>query len=454
MLRFAQHNNAGEYRVTMPSEISIITPWLDHSEFIADYEQAVGAPGVEVIVVDNGSADANAALLRQMIGRLGGKYIRNEENRWFSGANNQGLAAATGQIVVFLNNDIAGDPEWLQGVRTDVKPGALYGLSVRQVQAEGKTLQHLEGWCLAAVREAFNQLGGWDAKAFAMPYWEDADLCMRAVSIGLKLICAQWPLTHKKNGTSGFVPAVMHSFARNRDVFNARLNGKPMPSDIPLREPEDLARVGRLTEAEQQLRKALERDPDNASLLLDYGRILNLSGRFEASLLALRRAVELNPSEPLAYNALGTLYIQTKKPQEAVATFARMTELIPNSAEAFANLSIALFGCARFAEAAQAAQRSVQLNPSLLFGQVALSNALRELGKLDEALAAARAAQEKYPNAAQSNLVLGMALKQLGKRQDARAALERALAIEPHNGIAVREHRELLEEMKASSPPA
>src|SRR5690349_13343862 len=123
----------------MPPEISIITPWLDRPEFIADYEHAVGTPGVEVIVVDNGSADANAALLRDMIGRLGGKYIRNEENRWFSGANNQGLAAATGQIVVFLNNDIAGDPGWLQGVRTDVKPGALYGLSVRQVQVESKT---------------------------------------------------------------------------------------------------------------------------------------------------------------------------------------------------------------------------------------------------------------------------------------------------------------------------
>ena len=37
----------------MAPRVSIITPWLDHPEFIADYEEAVKAPGVEVIVVDS-----------------------------------------------------------------------------------------------------------------------------------------------------------------------------------------------------------------------------------------------------------------------------------------------------------------------------------------------------------------------------------------------------------------
>ena len=94
----------------MSPDISIITPWLDRPEFIEDYERAVGADGVEVITIDNGSAKENANALESMTRRLRGKYIRNEENRWFSAANNQGLVQSSGQIVIFLNNDIAGDP--------------------------------------------------------------------------------------------------------------------------------------------------------------------------------------------------------------------------------------------------------------------------------------------------------------------------------------------------------
>src|SRR5580765_6523840 len=117
----------------MQPDISIITPWLDHPEFIEDYEKAVRAPGVEVIVIDNGSATDNATALRQMIDRLGGKYIRNETNRWFSSANNQGLAIANGKVVLFLNNDIAGESGWLDELR-QIPPGGLFAAEAGQVR--------------------------------------------------------------------------------------------------------------------------------------------------------------------------------------------------------------------------------------------------------------------------------------------------------------------------------
>src|SRR5579884_429128 len=128
----------------MAPRISIVTPWLDHVHFIADYEAAVRGPGVEVIVVDNGSATDNAAALRAMIDRLGGKYIRNEVNLWFSAANNQGLTQASGDIVVFLNNDIAADPgsEWLKQVAADVADGALYGPTLLSDSVDGQKLEY------------------------------------------------------------------------------------------------------------------------------------------------------------------------------------------------------------------------------------------------------------------------------------------------------------------------
>src|SRR3954467_14259587 len=127
----------------MQPDISIITPWLDHPEFIADYEKAVAAPGVQVIAVDNGSSTENAAAIRAMIQRLGGFYIRNEQNLWFAAANNQGLSVATGNIVLFLNNDIAAEPGWLDDVRRDVAPNGLFAPDVKNVQIDQFNIAYL-----------------------------------------------------------------------------------------------------------------------------------------------------------------------------------------------------------------------------------------------------------------------------------------------------------------------
>jgi GT2 family glycosyltransferase len=58
-------------------------------------------PDVELIAVDNGSADGTPALLEPHVTRL----IRNDGNRGFSAAANQGIAAARGELVLLVNPD-------------------------------------------------------------------------------------------------------------------------------------------------------------------------------------------------------------------------------------------------------------------------------------------------------------------------------------------------------------
>jgi GT2 family glycosyltransferase len=64
-------------------------------------------PGREVILVDNASPTFDPALVA---GYPGLKLIRNEVNRGFAGANNQGIAASRGEFVVLLNADAALEP--------------------------------------------------------------------------------------------------------------------------------------------------------------------------------------------------------------------------------------------------------------------------------------------------------------------------------------------------------
>lgn len=64
---------------------------------------------VEVIVVDNNSADGSQAMVRELFPQV--RLIENAENTGFAAANNQAFAVAGGRYVLLLNSDtlILGD---------------------------------------------------------------------------------------------------------------------------------------------------------------------------------------------------------------------------------------------------------------------------------------------------------------------------------------------------------
>jgi cephalosporin hydroxylase len=204
---------------------------------LKDYAAAIPAD-IQIVTVDNASDDANAQALKTFTEERGGVYIRNDTNAGFAAANNQGYAASTGEIVIFLNSDIAGDPKWLQSVAYDVKDGGLYAPSLAAQFLFGDHWPYLEGWCLAATRATWDALrvlpdttgmmpsvtifpdaGPWDAYHYPAPYWEDNDLCLRALQSGIKLVQTAWPIQHKGGQTAGALRNHGASFEENRATF-------------------------------------------------------------------------------------------------------------------------------------------------------------------------------------------------------------------------------------------
>jgi len=57
----------------------------------------------EVIVVDNGSVDQSAEMVRELFPQV--KLIANDDNKGFPRANNQGIAISSGRYVLLLNSD-------------------------------------------------------------------------------------------------------------------------------------------------------------------------------------------------------------------------------------------------------------------------------------------------------------------------------------------------------------
>ena len=197
--------------------ISIVTPFHNCPELLPDYEKAV--QGSQVIVIDNASDDDAAAELQMMVERLGNdsKYIRNGVNQGYSKANNQGLAASDGEIVVFLNSDIKATDNWLDRVQ-NAKKGAFYAATTGVRAVDGEVYRYLEGWCLFGYKSDFEMIGGWREDWEGM-YWEDNELCWRAERAGLELKQVVLPLVHISNYTTSRTPGAYDKRPLNQAQF-------------------------------------------------------------------------------------------------------------------------------------------------------------------------------------------------------------------------------------------
>ncbi|GAA3760331.1 glycosyltransferase involved in cell wall biosynthesis [Spinactinospora alkalitolerans] len=92
--------------------LSVIVPARDVEPYIADTLASLGRNArkdFEFIVVDDGSTDATPEIVTDFAERLGGlSMIRNDAAVGLSAARNQGLAAASGRYIVYLDGD-----DWL-----------------------------------------------------------------------------------------------------------------------------------------------------------------------------------------------------------------------------------------------------------------------------------------------------------------------------------------------------
>ena len=97
----------------MKSVSAIVVNWNDRkatAECVRSL-QSQDHESVEIIVCDNGSHDGSASLLKQEFPDV--RVIELEENLGFGPAVNQGFVVATGEYLVFLNNDLVLAPDCL-----------------------------------------------------------------------------------------------------------------------------------------------------------------------------------------------------------------------------------------------------------------------------------------------------------------------------------------------------
>jgi len=178
-------------------------------------------PNYEVIVVDDGSTDGAGDIALEYNVRV----IRTE-NRGLSNARNLGLAAATGEIIAYLDDDASPDPDWLSYLAlTFLKTNSagVGGPNIpfpddgevaaciahapggpTHVLLSDQEAEHIPGCNMAFRRDRLQSIGGFDTQFRVAG--DDVDVCWRIQEAGgrLSFSPAAMVLHHCRGTLRGF----------------------------------------------------------------------------------------------------------------------------------------------------------------------------------------------------------------------------------------------------------
>jgi GT2 family glycosyltransferase len=218
------------------SRVSIVIPVHDNATLTGRCLEAL-LPDLprdcEVIVVDDASSDETAELLQGFGDRI--QILELATNVGFARACNHGATAASGALLVFLNNDTEPEMGWLEALvgYADRRPkaevvGAKLLYPTGTVQHAGvvfgqdgyphnlyaglpdghsaversRRLQAVTGACMLVRRSAFDRVGGFDSGYENS--LEDVDLCLRIGAEGGEVhYCHEAVLVHMESVSRG-----------------------------------------------------------------------------------------------------------------------------------------------------------------------------------------------------------------------------------------------------------
>jgi GT2 family glycosyltransferase/glycosyltransferase involved in cell wall biosynthesis/SAM-dependent methyltransferase len=246
-------------------KVSVIVVTYNNLDFtrscLASIDEHSNYEPLEIIVVDNASADGTKEFLSEWADAgPNRKIILNKENRGFAGANNQGLAVASGEYLVLLNNDTYVTPGWVRtlvkhlqrdnrigligpitnNIGNEAKIDITYTSMAEMLKiSAGYTRRHIGQtfhldtvafFCVMMPRSIYASVGPLD-EVFGRGFFEDDDYCRRIEQQKLRIVCTKDVFIHHHLSASFDKLENQERrklFERNKDIYEAKW-GKWIP---------------------------------------------------------------------------------------------------------------------------------------------------------------------------------------------------------------------------------
>lgn len=211
----------------------------------------------EAIVVDNGSKDDSAALVRKAFPWV--RVVALPDNTGFCYANNLGYAISKGRFIALLNNDSRVQPDWLSCLYSHITKDERIGICASRVvhydnpdildaagdgydlsgvgfrRGHGEWADHYEqggevfGACAAAAmyrKSMLEKISFFDEDFFAVG--EDIDLCFRAKIAGYQCVYVPDAVVYHKISQTIGVESDFQIYQSRRNVEYVYFKNMPL----------------------------------------------------------------------------------------------------------------------------------------------------------------------------------------------------------------------------------
>ncbi len=274
----------------------MIVSWNGQALLERFLPSVVGAagPADEIVVADNASTDGSVAWLARSHPGVG--VVVHPENWLFARGNNAAVPATTGDVLVFLNNDVEVTPGWLDPLVTALAEPGIVAVQPKLLQhadrgrfeyagasggfldrhgipfTRGRLFDTMErdkgqyddprdvfwatGAALAVRRDAFVSAGGFD-EAFGM-HMEEIDLCWRLQRAGGRIRVAPSSQVFHLGGAS------LPQGSPRKTYLNYRNNLVMLAKNLPEEVRRPILRERRVLDAAAAARAMVARRPAEA----------------------------------------------------------------------------------------------------------------------------------------------------------------------------------------------
>ena len=220
-------------------------------------------------------------------------------------------------------------------------------------------------------------------------------------------------------------------FTQAEENLRRALQGKP-DSVTALRQLAGIAlKQGDPARAWQYLSRALRLAPNSPELLYEYAQVCLQDKLSSEAVLAMRKAVLMEPDRPEFSFFLGNALLETPDFHEALPYFRRYAELRPNDTQGHLSLGWALFLEKNFPEARQQLEETLRLDPKQADAWYHLGMIAYETNDDAKALELLTRALELAPGHARAHWGLGMVHSREGRYEKARDEFETAARLDP-----------------------